>query len=97
MAAVSADAGKPRGLRLSGHQQRHHLPEQLRARINAFSSVLFTIAGTVLSLAVGALGEVLDYRVCMTICGLVTMGVCWLTVFRGRAAVKDVLHYQEQT
>ena len=74
-----------------------YLPEQLRARINAFSSVLFTIAGTVLSLAVGALGEVLDYRVCMTICGLVTMGVCWLTVFHGRAAVKDVLHYQEQT
>ncbi|MEI3089566.1 MAG: hypothetical protein V8T01_06260 [Oscillospiraceae bacterium] len=29
-----------------------------------------TAAGEVLSLAIGALGEVLDYRLCMTICGL---------------------------
>ena len=44
-----------------------------------------------LSLAIGALGEVLDYRLCMTICGLTTMLVCWLTVFLRRRQVQQVL------
>ena len=44
-----------------------------------------------LSLAIGALGEVLDYRLCMTICGLTSMLVCWLTVFLRRHQVQQVL------
>lgn len=75
---------------------QRYLPEQLRARINAFESMLLTAAGSVLSLGVGALGEVLDYRVCMTICGVVTILVCFLTVFRNRKDVKRVLAYQQQ-
>ena len=38
-----------------------------------------------------ALGEVLDYRLCMTVCGLITMVVCWLTVFLRRRQVRQVL------
>ena len=38
-----------------------------------------------------ALGEVLDYRLCMTVCGLITMAVCWLTVFLRRRQVRQVL------
>ena len=53
--------------------------------------MLCTAAGAVLSLAIGALGEVLDYRLCMTICGLTTMLVCWLTVFLRRRQVQQVL------
>ena len=44
-----------------------------------------------LSLAIGALGEVLDYRLCMTICGLIVMAVCWLTVFLRQRQVQLVL------
>ena len=49
------------------------------------------LLAAVLSLAIGALGEVLDYRLCMTICGLTTMLVCWLTVFLRRRQVQQVL------
>ena len=70
---------------------QRHIPDRLRARLNAYESVLCTAAGAILSLAIGALGEVLDYRLCMTVCGLVTMTVCWLTVFLRRHQVQQVL------
>ena len=70
---------------------QRYIPDRLRARLNAYESVLCTAAGAVLSLAIGALGEVLDYRLCMTICGLTSMLVCWLTVFLPRHQVQQVL------
>ena len=70
---------------------QRYIPNRLRARLNAYESMLCTAAGAVLSLAIGALGEVLDYRLCMTICGLTSMTVCWLTVFRRRQQVRKVL------
>ena len=70
---------------------QRYIPDRLRARLNAYESMLCTAAGAVLSLAIGALGEVLDYRFCMTICGLVAMAVCWLTVFLRRRQVQLVL------
>lgn len=70
---------------------QRYIPDRLRARLNAYESLLCTAAGAVLSLAIGALGEVLDYRLCMTICGLTTMLVCWLTVFLRRHQVQQVL------
>ncbi len=100
MAAISPDAGEPSRLRLSGASECHHpagggggtlIPDRLRARLNAYESMLCTAAGAVLSLAIGALGEVLDYRLCMTICGLIAMAVCWLTVFLRRRQVQLVL------
>ena len=70
---------------------QRYIPDRLRARLNAYESMLCTAAGAVLSLAIGALGEVLDYRLCMTICGLIAMAVCWLTVFLRRRQVQLVL------
>ena len=70
---------------------QRYIPDRLRARLNAYESMLCTAAGAALSLAIGALGEVLDYRLCMTICGLITMAVCWLTVFLRRRQVRQVL------
>ncbi len=43
---------------------QRYIPDRLRARLNAYESLLCTAAGAVLSLAIGALGEVLDYRLC---------------------------------
>ena len=43
-----------------------------------------------------SLGEVISYRLCMTVCGLFAMGFCWLTVFRRRSAVRQVLEGPEE-
>lgn len=69
---------------------QRYIPEQLRARVNAFFSMLMTAASSVLSLAVGALGEIMDCRLCVTLCSAAVLFFCWLTVWRNRRDVKKV-------
>lgn len=76
---------------------QRYIPEHLRARINAFENMLITAAISILSLGVGALGEVVDYRLCLTICGAVAMLACWLTVFRARKSVREVYEFEENS
>ena len=73
---------------------QQYIPEHLRSRVNAFFEMLLTFATSVLSLLVGALGEMLDYRVCMTLCGTITMTACWLIVWCGWKEVRPVLEYE---
>ena len=47
-------------------------------------------AAAVLSLVIGALGEVLDYRLCVSLCGGFSMAVCLATIWRGRKYVRAV-------
>ena len=45
----------------------------------------------------GALGEIVDYRLCLTVCGAATMAVCWLTVWRRRKDVRKLYEYEVDT
>ena len=76
---------------------QQYLPETLRARVNAFFNMEQTLASSALALLVGALGEVLDYRLCVTLCGAAAMTACWLLVWRGRRHVRPVLEYEKPT
>ena len=76
---------------------QRYIPDHLRARVNAFETMTYTAAGCVLSLLVGALGEVMDYRLCLTVCGAATMAVCWLTVWRRRKDVRKLYEYEVDT
>lgn len=69
---------------------QQYIPEQMRARLGALQQVLITGCGCVLTLLVGAVGEVLDYRVCVSICGLFSMSICWLSIWRNRKGVKRI-------
>lgn len=69
---------------------QRYLPEHLRSRINAFERMLYTAAATVLSLAIGWMGEWMDYRLCVTVCGAFAMLVCWGTIWRRRREVTAV-------
>ena len=73
---------------------QRYLPEHLRARVNAFDGMLYTAAGSILVLAVGALGEWLDYRLCVTICGAFAMLACWILIWGGRKQIRPIF---EQT
>ena len=50
-----------------------YIPERLRSRVNAFQGVLVTAGCSVFSLMMGFLGEILDYRWCITIGGVITL------------------------
>ena len=76
---------------------QRYLPDHLRARVNAYESMLITAASAVLSLAVGSLGEVMDYRRCVSLCAAATMLFCWGSVFRRRGEVREVLRGEAGT
>ena len=76
---------------------QRYLPDHLRARVNAYESMLITAASAVLSLAVGSLGEVMDYRLCVSLCAAATMLFCWGSVFRRRGEVREVLRGEAGT
>ncbi len=67
-----------------------YIPDAYRARVNALEGVVILAASSVLSLLVGALGEVLDYRVCLSVCALLTLGVCWSTIWHRRAEIHTI-------
>ena len=57
--------------------------------------MMLTAASGVCALAVGALGEVLDYRLCVTLCGAVAMAACWLLIWGRRTAVRGVYEKED--
>lgn len=65
-----------------------YLPDELRARMNAFETAIIVAGRSVLALVVGAAGEVLDYRVCMAVAAGVALATCWATVWRARRDVR---------
>lgn len=67
-----------------------YIPEELRARINAFYTMICSAAAGILSLLVGALGEIMELRLAMTVSALSVSLVCWLTMWRGRRHVRQV-------
>lgn len=67
-----------------------YIPESMRARINAFQSIVFTAFEAVLTVAVGALGDVMDHRLVMTVCGVFCLAVCFATIVRRRKWVRKI-------
>ncbi len=76
---------------------QQYIPDELRARINGFESMLSMASTSVFTLLIGAMGEVLDYRLCMTVCGAFACACCWLFVWRNRAHVRQVYETKRET
>ncbi len=72
-----------------------YIPENLRARINGFNNTLITAVGSVLALAVGAVGEIMDYRLCITILSFFSIILCWLLTVWNNKDVKKVFEGQK--
>ena len=69
---------------------QRYIPENLRSRINAFDGVLITAGASVFSLLMGFLGEILDYRWCVTLGGAIAMLASWLLIWGRRRDVRKV-------
>ena len=78
-------------VRASSIQQ--YLPEEYRARVNAFSGATICVASSLSALLFGAIGEVLDYRVTVTIVALISIMICWLTVGRNKKELDKIYMY----
>lgn len=69
---------------------QNYLPDRMRAKINAVFKALFALSSTLFTVAVGALGEVMDYRLCVVLTSLSGVLLCYLIMWRGREDVKKV-------
>lgn len=69
---------------------QNYLPDGMRAKLNAISNALFALVPMIFTVIGGALGEVLDYRVCVTLISLSGLLPCYLIMWRGREDVKKV-------
>lgn len=69
---------------------QNYLPDHMRAKINAVFNAVYALVPAVLTVAVGALGEILDYRLCVTLMSLAGMVLCYLIMWRGREDVKKI-------
>ncbi len=67
-----------------------YIPDHYRARVNAFQDILILAVGSVLSFVIGTLGEFLDFRICMTLCGGFCLAVCWGTIWHQRNAIRAI-------
>ncbi len=74
---------------------QRYIPSNLRSRVNAFNNVLLTAGASVFSLLIGALGELLDYRWCLTVGGAIAMLASWLLIWGRRKDVRKV--YEQST
>lgn len=73
-----------------------YLPEEYRARVNAFSSAAICVAGSAASMLFGLLGEVLDYRLTITLVACLSMLACWLTVGRHKEELDKIYLYKAE-
>lgn len=69
---------------------QNYLPDHMRAKINAVFNALFALLSALFTVGMGALGEVLDYRLCVVLASLSGVVLCHLIMWRGREDVKKV-------
>ena len=74
---------------------QRYIPEHMRSRVNAFQGAFVMAVCSVCALAVGALGEVLDYRACVTLCGIAAIAASLALVWHRRAHVRKVFEVNE--
>ena len=73
-----------------------YIPERLRSRVNAFQGVLVTAGCSVFSLMMGFLGEILDYRWCVTIGGTITMLSGFILILGRQKALRRIYEPGEE-
>lgn len=75
---------------------QQYIPESLRARLNAYQNMLTLAVGSSLTLLIGFIGELMDYRICMSICGVLSFTTCWVSIWRNRKSIRKIYATQKE-
>ena len=76
---------------------QRYIPSELRARVNALNDVLITAGSSLLSLLIGLMGEVLDYRWCVSVGAAIAMLASWILIWGRRRDVRRVYETKEDS
>ena len=75
---------------------QRYIPSALRARVNAFNQVLITVGSSLFSLLIGFLGEIMDYRWCLTVGGAAALLASWILIGGRRKDVRQVYEAEKK-
>ena len=67
-----------------------YIPDSMRSRLDAFDSVFFLIVNSILTLLIGALGEILPYTIVMLIFGTISIALCLILVLGHRKEIEKI-------
>ncbi len=73
-----------------------YIPEEFRARLSAFNTMLDAIGAALCSLLIGAMGEFLNYRLVLSVGGILTSLVLWSTVWKNRKDVRQIYNHADE-
>lgn len=69
---------------------QRYIPANMRARVNSYANTMRMAMSSVLAIIIGAIGEVLDYRWCVALCGAAAMVSCLVLIWGRREDVRRV-------
>lgn len=75
---------------------QRYIPDALRAKLNALSYAMTILLMLPAAILIGALGEVMDYRLVVTLGGAVCFFVGILTVWKQRARVRRIYNREDE-
>lgn len=73
---------------------QRYIPDEHRAKLNAFLDMECALFCSLFTVLIGAMGEVMDYRWCITLSSVFVCIVLWLTIWLKRKAVRKI--YQQE-
>lgn len=72
---------------------QNYIPDDKRAKLNALFQAIFSFSGMLFSVLIGALGELMSYRMAIVVTSLANMLLCYLIMYRGRDKVKKIYNH----
>lgn len=69
---------------------QNYLPDDKRAKLNAYFQTAYALAGMLGRLGIGLLGEVLSYRAGMAVCMVFNLAAAYEILYRNRDQVKPI-------
>ena len=76
---------------------QRYIPDEHRAKLNAFLDMQCALLCSVFTLILGVLGELMDYRLCITVSAVFVFVVCVLTIWRKRSHVRHIYQREWET
>lgn len=69
---------------------QNYIPDAIRTKINALFTMAYAILPGIITLIMGACGEIMDYRVCVSLFSLLSALACYWIIYRGKKEISKI-------
>lgn len=69
---------------------QNFIPDNKRAKLNSFFNAILSLVSMVCYMLIGALGEIIPYKICLMITATINIILCYIVMYRGKEDVKNI-------